>query len=88
MKAILVINVDDCIDLSKYGANIYFSEKRDCYPCRRFVQEYLNVPLKPMPSKKAPVFDPNSASYDEEHEKRIMYEISGWNACVEELEKC
>lgn len=42
-------------------------------------------PLKPMPSKKVPIFDLNSASYDEEYEKRIMYEIDGYNRCIDEI---
>ena len=42
-------------------------------------------PLKPMPSKKVPVFDPNSASYDEERERSIMNEIVGYNRCIDEI---
>ena len=39
-----------------------------------------NCPLKPMPEKKEPFYDINEGDYD----KRV----DGWNACLEELEKC
>ena len=82
MKAILVIDVDDCINLTKYGANIYLSEKQDYYPCRRFVQEYLNVPLKPMPERVTE----NVMKGMPNEEWQMLYD-EGWNDCLGEIEE-
>lgn len=93
MKSVLVINTpDSCFDCDI--CSTYYDDMHEEYV--RYCELVGNVPLygihkdcplKPLPSKKVPAFDPNSASYDEEYEKRIMNEIDGWNACLEELEK-
>ena len=44
MKAILVIDIDDCEDITNYGGNIYY------YPAKKFV--HLDVPSRPLPEKK------------------------------------
>lgn len=86
MKAILVIDMpkecDGCPCLNQKLWECQADKKRRSSDVRPSW-----CPLKPMPSKKVPVFDPNSASYDEEYEKRIMDEINGWNSCIEEIEK-
>lgn len=40
-------------------------------------------PLKFLPTKKVPVFDPNDC--DIEKEKQIIYEIAGYNRCIDEI---
>ena len=97
MKAILVLNEmpNSCsacpLTYIDYGDDAYYGANttrcvidKDTIPHHG---KWDECPLKPLPSKKVPVFDPNSASYDEEYEKRIMNEIDGWNACIKELEK-
>jgi hypothetical protein len=93
-KSILVIdtpeNCDECRLMREHFDHCYGWIKEcigsgidDCIVFKRKLEDYC--PLKPMPSKKAPVFDPNSSSYDEEYEKRIIDEISGWNECINEI---
>lgn len=81
MKAILVIDIEDCVDITKYGANIYLTEKQDYYPCRRFVEEYLDVSLKPMPK-----YDDYRAdtSFDQMKIYHTGY-ADGWNDCLKEI---
>lgn len=82
MKVVVTFDVDEKnLDDLVVMAKVY----RKKYGYKEFVSVENNLPLKPLPSKKVPVFDPNSASYDEEHEKRIMNEIDGWNACIDEI---
>lgn len=40
-------------------------------------------PLKPMPTKKIAVFDPNCC--DIEEEIKIIHEIDGYNRCIDEI---
>lgn len=42
-------------------------------------------PLRPLPQKKVPYFDPNANTYDEEKERSIMNEIDGYNRCIDEI---
>ena len=39
--------------------------------------------LRPLPTKKVPVFDPNHC--DLEKEKLIVHEIEGYNKCLDEI---
>lgn len=83
MRAIAIVELpDDAFDKGRwYLDKFVYTEKESLF------DDYANDmwELKPLPSKKIPVFDPNSTSYDEEYEKRIMYEIDGWNACLDEI---
>ena len=40
-------------------------------------------PLKPMPTKKKPLFDPDHC--DIEEEIKIVHEIVGYNRCIDEI---
>ena len=40
--------------------------------------------LRPFPTKKVPVFDPDHC--DEDEERKIYHEIVGYNRCVYEME--
>lgn len=40
-------------------------------------------PLKPMPTKKKPLFDPNHCEIEEEI--KIVHEIVGYNRCIDEI---
>lgn len=94
MKAILVIDMPKNCDECPYcGFSITEEDKRTCLFADNHIFYDFDVesgrheccPLKPMPSKKVPVFDPNSASYDEERERSIMNEIDGYNRCIDEI---
>lgn len=88
MKVVLVMDAPTtCTDCPCYDYihGVCAKTHKDCE--LRKQEKPTWCPLRPLPSKKVPVFDPNSASYDEEYEKRIIDEINGWNACIEEIEK-
>ena len=42
-----------------------------------------HVVLRPMPTKKVVLFDPDRT--DEDEARRIVYEIEGYNRCVAEM---
>lgn len=48
-----------------------------------FGYELKDCPLKPMPEKKVPVFDPNNC--DMKEEIKIIHEIEGYNICISEI---
>lgn len=43
----------------------------------------IRCPLKPMPTKKKPLFDPDHC--DIEEEIKIVHEIVGYNRCIDEI---
>lgn len=88
MKAVLVIDIADDVADAYEDFTVDYDLRgtpKDNQTVNESIKYVEDCPLKPMPSKKVPVFDPNSASYDEEYEKRIMDEIDGWNACLDEI---
>lgn len=74
MKAILVIDVDDCINVGPCKADVYV---RFPFQSNGWVREYKNVPLKPMPEPRCETIGEDIADH----------EAHGWNLCLEELEK-
>lgn len=83
MKAVLVIDVDDCINVEPCKADVYV---RFPFQSNGWVREYKNVSLKPMPEK-----DTYEPSYNHEYSKaEIMaytYGLTvGRNLCLEEIE--
>lgn len=85
-KAIVVV------DMPRHCAECQCCYGFICFPLAREMGMWaihhgkpVDCPLKPIPSKKVPIFDSNNASYDEEYEKRIMYEIDGYNRCIDEI---
>lgn len=73
MKAILVIDVDDKY-LGKEISLIKFIDDNAIY---------CSAELKPMPTRKLALFDPNHC--DMEEEIKIIDEINGYNRCIDEI---
>ena len=42
-----------------------------------------HCPLRPLPQKKKPLFDPNHCEIEEEI--KIIHEIDGYNRCIDEI---
>lgn len=82
MKAILVIDIDANELPEDAYANVYvfgkYGEQED-----DFVACKGDVPLKPMPTKKKPLFDPDHCEI--EKEIKIAHEIVGYNRCIDEI---
>jgi hypothetical protein len=88
-KSIVVFNTptkcNDCY-FNGYRWNVCILTDED-------IDEYVNpnktkpewCPLRPLPRKKVPYFDPNANTYDEEEERSIMNEIDGYNRCIDEI---
>ncbi len=68
MKAILVID-----------------KPKDCFTCELGGSKVCigGCPLKPLPQKKKPLFDPNHCEI--EKEIKIIHEIDGYNRCIDEI---
>lgn len=82
MKSILVIDTPSSCLLCPLNQNL------KCGISRELVEMNNRpswCPLKPLPYKKAPYFDPNANTYDEEKERSIMNEIDGYNRCIDEI---
>lgn len=75
MKAILVIDVDDCINVESCKADVYV---RFPFQSNRWVREYKNVSLKPMSQKR----EPKEEWFNEYHRDEFA---DGWNACIEKI---
>ena len=84
MKAILVIDMpNNCEECNI----IYFQGHGERSTCDSgdWSKRPSWCPLRPLPKKKAPHFDPNDSTYDEERERSIMNEIDGYNRCIDEI---
>lgn len=80
MKAIIVIDIKKDVDIKTLRAD--FEVYGDIL-INPYYQFRKGVELKPMPEKKAPLFDPNHC--DIEEELKIIHEIVGYNRCVDEI---
>lgn len=82
MKAILVFDkmpdsCDECeVRCTGYTAKEY---------AEKDIKRPSWCPIKPMPTKKKPLFDPNHC--DIEEEIKIIHEIVGYNRCVDEIDE-
>ena len=72
MKAILVIDVEEC---GEYYVDVYRKDD-DRFEGRHY--------LKPMPKEE----DIYEVGMDEEDTRAKQQWNKGWNACLEEIEKC
>lgn len=96
MKAIAVIekmpkDCDECPLVSSINDMCILLDE-DAFPNRWVedapyysLKEKGDCPLRPLPQKKIPHFDPNACTYDEERERSIMNEIDGYNRCIDEI---
>ena len=76
-KAILILDYIDEEDIEELRADVILDLYGNTYGF------YKNMTLKPMPQKKVPVFIPNDC--DMEKEIKIINEIEGYNACIDEI---
>lgn len=84
MKSFLIIdtpkNCDDCPCADgELGLCQADEKQRNC----DWYKVPLWCPLKPMPTKKKPLFDPNHCEIEEEI--KIIHEIDGYNRCIDEI---
>ena len=83
MKAILVIDIPK----GCYDCPCYYEDKGRCQNTWESVEDDFArpswCPLKPMPTKKTPLFDPDHCEI--EKEIKIVHEIIGYNRCIDEI---
>ena len=91
-KSILVIdtpeNCDECKLIRSHFDHGYGwikecigSGENDCIVFNKKLEDYC--PLKHLPQKKVPMFNPNDC--DIEEEIKIIHEIEGYNRCINEI---
>ena len=85
MKAILVIDIND--DYLEDYENFYvdYDLRAECKDdnVNESIRYVEDCPLKPMPTRKLAIFDPNDC--DIEEEIKIIHEIEGYNRCIDEI---
>ena len=86
MKAILVIDMPEVCGVCPLCQPD--NERNMCYCGKTMADIKLAekpdwCPIKPMPTKKKPLFDPNHCEIEEEI--KIIHEIIGYNRCVDEI---
>ena len=89
MKAILVVdmpkNCHECPLLAKDEENdLVYCQPLDEYVEDTYEYKSYRCPLKSMPTKKKPLFDPDHCEI--EKEIKIVHEIVGYNRCIDEIE--
>lgn len=91
MKGMLVFDMPDCCGNCQLLQQWYDDEHEEWYEmcfyryCKiENTESKLNIcPIKPLPEKKVPVFEPNDC--DIEEEIKIIHEIEGYNRCIDEI---
>ena len=83
MKAILVIDVPTLVDGRHLCNECPIWNGKQFYCQYDFNTKAKGCPLKLMPTKKKPLFDPNHCEIEEEI--KIVHEIVGYNRCVDEI---
>ena len=82
MKAIIIVELPDDADLTKYRANINIEEVRDCgYDYAPYTFR-LYCPLKPLPQHR-------EMFVGDRDRREVMLGkayYKGWNACIDEME--
>lgn len=82
MKAILVIDMPkECCECPCFYDYLHCQAKDDANVLGD--ERPYNCPLKPLPQKKKPLFDPNHCEIEEEI--KIIHEIDGYNRCIDEI---
>ena len=76
-KAILVVDIDDMYNIDDLKINYLISKNG------KIVKMGDRTNLKPMPTRKLALFDPNHC--DMEKEIKIIDEINGYNKCIDEI---
>lgn len=76
MKAILIVDLDDDVKLED---TVILYVVRNCYTGYAYKKEVEGVDLKPMPNRIDWLKNGYNGGW-------IMFS-TGWNACIEELEK-
>lgn len=88
MKVILAIDMpESCKECRFCGFGGLYLEQYVCYLTGDHSEDshLVGCPLRPLPEKKVPHFDPNDSTYDEKRERFIMNEINGYNRCIDEI---
>ena len=75
MKAVFVIDVDDCVNVEACNSTVYVEFP---FTADGWAKKYSNVSIKPMPKKR----DNNEEWLNEYH--RDDY-ADGWNACLDAI---
>lgn len=88
-KVLIAIEVKELpgedLDLSHAVADVTLYPNLKCaddYSTR--IGRWFYAKVKPFPTKKVPVFDPDHCDMDEEI--KIIHEIKGYNRCIYEIE--
>ena len=84
MKAILVIDMpDNCASCPLLLMWVCMPKRQEMGIAMTEIGRPSWCPLKPMPTKKVPIFDANN--FDKEEEEKILWEINGYNRCIDEI---
>ena len=85
MKAILVIDYtpSSCLECPCIDVEFRVCKAHEGYEEPSIYRRPDWCPLRPLPTKKVPVFDPNHC--DIEKEILIIHEIDGYNRCLDEI---
>ena len=73
MKAILVIDVDDCVNVEACNSTVYVEFP---FMANGWVRKYSNVSIKPMPEKN---------TWDITKNGHVTEYAEGYNACLDEI---
>ena len=88
-KSVLVIDTPDCCGrcrLLYWGYPIKCSYTHNVIHTNNLCShKEKDCPLRPLPTKKVPIFDANN--FDKEKEEKILWEIEGYNRCIDEIQE-